>query len=163
MADSLLSINDKNQITLKSGKKIALKGIELAPESQTVLDVLISGKELDFEEDGLASQGSGGLENEFKPVYLYVTTSQALLPVLPGKPNEISRIMVNEWLLRVGAAQIKMNELSAEKAMEFQKIQDQAKNEGQGIWSYEEIYRTKKDKKSSPKITEKPSKPELNL
>ncbi len=69
------------------------------------------------------------------PVYLYVTTSEISLPVgSQAKPRE-KKVMVNQLMLTTGAARVN-EKLSFKWKERFAKIEADARQKGEGIWSY---------------------------
>ena len=123
------SIEPQGSIILENGKSICLAGLKLSEESHPFLAALLSKKDVDFEG-----------ETEGNPCgYLYVNTSELPLPFKLGEQPEAKRYMVNEVLLKTGAAKVDGDTKAIFKLKEkFLALEAEAKQTGQGIWSYEE-------------------------
>lgn len=121
-------IHEDGTLELQSGEKINLAGIELAPESLRLLPPLLAGREVDIEyvhHPGIPTKTLA---------YLYVTTPIAHLPLASQTKPEEKKIMINEFLISIGAA--KTSKLEGKHKDRFEKIEAEAQRSGQGIWSY---------------------------
>lgn len=133
-AEEVVSFKADGVLTLNDGSLVRLAGVELPPESASLLAVLLGGKQVEIEK--VESEITG---TEPLPVYVYVQTSEIPQPHPADIKAREKRIMINELLLRLGAARMLESE-SGKHREDFESAQTEAKNGGQGIWSYEEPY-----------------------
>lgn len=134
-AEQVISKGDGNVFTLESGAKVSLAGLEIPVESHSLISVLLAKKEVKIRPDQMLSDVS--MNPSVQPVYLYVNTSELAFPFADALNTKNKKVVVNELLLAMGAAFVQ-TERDFELKEHFLEIQEQAKTEGKGIWSYEE-------------------------
>lgn len=132
LAERVKAILADGTLELEDGRRVRFAGIQLSQEALHLLPTLFADREVDVKE-----QESGkGSEGAPLPGFLYVKMRVAKFPLHPDAEPKEKRIMVNEWLLAVGAA--KVDEASSFEAKEhFLEIQAEASRRGEGIWSYQ--------------------------
>ncbi|MFA5159035.1 MAG: thermonuclease family protein [Candidatus Omnitrophota bacterium] len=129
-AEIVTEVGTDGTLTLESGKRVVLAGIQLDTEGISVLRVLVRRQDLRFQ---LVANSASG-KKEFAYAYL-----KAKCLRFPAKPNEIAgeqEVLVNEFLVKIGAAKVIETQDFSHKAR-FLKAQKEAKKKGEGIWSYE--------------------------
>jgi|GEM_PF-878694 len=131
-AEQVVALKPDGVIKLNDGRAVRLAGVELSPESTSLLAVLLGGREVEIEE-----LPEDGIKTVPGPVFVYVKTSEIPKP----HPVEIKahekKMMVNELLLQLGSAKMIENECG-KHCGDFEKAQSEARSKGHGIWSYEE-------------------------
>lgn len=128
-AEVVKEISPEGTLTLASGEKVALAGVQFDPEGISVLKVLANKQDLRMER---LSDSEGGAQ-----VYAYVYLRAKFLPI-PFKPSNAvgeEEILLNEFLLQIGAARV-VEDREFKKKQQFLEIQEKAKKKGEGIWSY---------------------------
>lgn len=132
--EQVAEVRPDGVIEFESGRKVVLAGIRLAPEAESLLQVLIQGKvvEVKYDKSFLRSN-----LNDPDPVYLYVETSEIQFPFKQNLRSEEKRVMVNQLLISFGAAQVD-RALSFKYREKFEAAQKGARLRGEGIWSYDE-------------------------
>jgi len=138
-AEKLTEIRENGSLVFDSGKHCAFAGLNLTHEANSMLASLLSGKEISIEEEILLEDLALGGTHRPIPSYLFVETESVSLPFDPVEEHIHQRVMINEMLIKVGAATVN-DERNFKHLQAFLALQEQAKNEGQGIWSYEEYY-----------------------
>lgn len=128
-------IEKDSALKLDNGKKIILAGIELPEESMSLLGVLVGGKDVEYASDPKTAEPS---PTAVSPSYLYVNTSEIELPFAQAVAAREKKIMINELLVAIGAARVLRN-LDFEHKASFIELEDKARRDGQGLWSYEVI------------------------
>ncbi len=128
-AASVKTIDENGILELQSGEKICLAGIELPSESIRLLSSLVAGRKIDIDYAKTAKT------QNLKSAYLYITTPVFHFPPAANAKPEQKKIMVNEFLLSIGAA--KVGEAEKKWKDRFEKIQLEARRRGEGIWSYD--------------------------
>lgn len=127
-------------IELDNHQKIQLAGIQLDEEALKSISVILSHKDIHLEEEK-------NLANEAHPdVHFYYVHVNALEMNLPYRPSESAKetmLMVNELLVSLGLAKVDREHPFKHKAR-FEELEEQAKQKGRGIWSYEPLYPLKK-------------------
>lgn len=120
-------------LKLDNGKKIQLAGVELPEESMPLLGILVGGKDVEIAADSKAGEPAA---DALIPAYLYVQTSEIELPFAQAVAAREKKIMINELLVAIGAARVLRN-LDFEHKTAFIELEDKARLDGQGLWSYE--------------------------
>jgi endonuclease YncB( thermonuclease family) len=129
-AEIVTEVGPDGTLTLESGKKVVLVGIQMDTEGISVLRVLAQKQDLKFQLIANAAPGA----KEFAYAYLMGKYLR-----FPAKPNDIpdeKEVLLNEFLLEVGAAKVVEAQNFSHKA-KFLKVQEAAKKKGEGVWSYE--------------------------
>ena len=124
-------VSPDGTLTLESGKRVALVGVLMDSEGASVLRVLVQKQDLRLQ---LIAHSASAGSSELAYAYL-----QAKYLKFPAKPNEIpdgQEVLINEFLVKLGAARVAVNQDFRYKDR-FLKIQEEAKKKGEGIWSYE--------------------------
>lgn len=120
-------------LKLENGSRVQLAGLELPEESLPLLGILVGGKDVEMAEDSKNSALAAGV---VKPAYLYVKTSEIELPFAHAVAAREKNVMINELLLAIGAARV-LRQLDFEHKQSFIELEDKARSDGQGLWSYE--------------------------
>lgn len=120
-------------LKLDNGKKVQLAGVELPEESMPLLGILVGGKDVEVAGDSKTGELSAG---EVIPAYIYVQTSEIELPFAQAVAAREKKIMINELLVAIGAARV-LRSLDFEHKTVFIELEDKARLDGQGLWSYE--------------------------
>jgi hypothetical protein len=128
------SLHPKGILELDNGEQTSLAGLLIPEESLSLLSVILSQKDLEFNAEDSDDYKKPG---EPKAGYFYVNTIEMNFPFKPeDKPKE-TKVMVNELLLSLGLARV-----DAEKQFKhrekFLEIETEARTRGMGVWSYEE-------------------------
>lgn len=129
-AEIVTEVERDGSLTLESGKKVALAGIQMDAEGISVLRVLTQKQDLKFKWIANSTPGAAG------SAYAYLNAKYLKFPL---KLNEIpaeQEVLINEFLVKIGAAKVNERQTFSHKA-EFLKIQEKARKKGEGIWSYE--------------------------
>lgn len=129
------SIEKNAVLRLENGALVRLAGLELPDESVPLLGVLLGGKEVEVAAD---TRGQEPSQDAPKASYLYVNTSEIDVPFAEAVPAREKKIMINELLVAIGAARVLHHAEFDQKEM-FLKLEDKARQDGQGLWSYEVI------------------------
>lgn len=130
--DRVKSIAKNGTLEFESGRSAQLIGIELRPEAMRILPTLLAGQELEIEEESGQVDPSSNIDR----VYLYVKNKEIDFPFSQNKTPSESKKMINAFLISTGAAKVASNP-PFKKLDEFLKLEEQAKLEGQGMWSYD--------------------------
>jgi Staphylococcal nuclease homologue len=129
-AEPIASVEPDGMVTLESGKKIYLVGIRMDSDGVSILRVLAQKQDLRLQ---LIKSSAPG---EPEAAYAYLQAKYLKFPVKPdGVPDE-EEVLLNEFLLKTGAAKVDETQDFGRKK-EFLKIQEEAKVKGEGVWSYE--------------------------
>lgn len=128
-ADVVKEVGPDGTLTLESGRKIILAGVELDVEGVSVLKVLAKNQDLRVQKVDLSAAGS----EEY--AYAYMTAKSLNFPFAPDELAGQEEVMLNEFLLQTGAAKVKEGQDFLQKTR-FLKLQEQAKEKGEGVWSY---------------------------
>ena len=145
-AASVKSVRMDGVLTLSDGSQYRLAGLAFSQEAPSILKTLLAGKDIEVEPE--TAIGSSGQMGPAPAAYLYVTTKEANVPVKSGESPAYQRVMVNEILLSLGAASVDPA-FSGRLRERFREIQEKARKDGQGIWSYEEVHPGKKQRPES--------------
>lgn len=117
-------------LTLEDGKKVVLAGIQMDAEGISVLRVLVQKQDLKFQI--LANSASGAAES----AYAYLQAKYVNFPVKLNEVPDEQEVLINEFLVKVGAARVDESRDFSHKA-KFLKVQAEAKEKGEGVWSYQ--------------------------
>jgi len=129
-AETVTAVGADGTLTLEGGKQVLLVGVQMDDEGISVLRVLVQKQDLKFQ---LIANSTPGAK-EFAYAYL-----QAKYLRFPSKLNEVpdeQEVLINEFLVKLGAAKVAETQDFRFKA-KFMKVQEEAKQKGEGIWSYE--------------------------
>ena len=129
-AEGVAEVANDGTLTLESGKQVYLVGLQMDSDGVSVLRVLTRKQDLKLQL--IKSPTPGGRE----AAYAYLQAKYVKFPVKPnGVPDE-EEVLLNEFLLKTGAAKVAEDQEFGRKA-DFLKIQEEAKAKGEGVWSYE--------------------------
>ena len=109
---------------------MVLAGVLMDTEGVSVLRVLTQKQDLRFQ---LISNPVPGAK---ELAYAYLQTKFVKFPVTLNEVPGEQEILINEFLVKVGAAKVAEAQNFSRKA-EFLKIQEEARKKGEGVWSYE--------------------------
>ncbi len=129
-AEIVTEVGTDGTLTLESGKRVVLAGIQMDSEGISVLRVLVQKQDLKFKL--LAHSALGAKES----AYVYLQSRYVNFPVKLNETPGEQEILINEFLVRIGAAKVDETQEFSRKAR-FLKVQEEAKKKGEGIWSYE--------------------------
>jgi endonuclease YncB( thermonuclease family) len=129
-AEVVKEISSDGTLTLESGKQVVLAGIKMDTEGVSVLRVLAQKQDLRLQL--LANSASGGKES----AYAYLQTKYVKFPAKLGEASDEREILLNEFLVKIGAAKVIETQEFRRKA-DFLKVQEEARKKGEGVWSYE--------------------------
>jgi endonuclease YncB( thermonuclease family) len=140
-AEMIKKVDRAGILTLADGKQVHLAGIELSEEGPELIALILSGKEAEIETE--SASASNSLTDEIIPAYVYVDAESIPFPFDPAGQRNVSRVMVNELLLQLGAATLDAADTGSHHDA-FARIEDEAKRKGHGVWSYEPFHKSKK-------------------
>ena len=129
-AEVVKDVGTDGTLTLESGKQVVLAGVLMDTEGISVLRVLAQKQDLKLQ---LLSNSAPGAK---KSAYAYLQAKYLKFPV---KMNEIPgehEVLLNEFLVKVGAAKVDETQDFSRKA-KFLKVQEEARKKGEGVWSYQ--------------------------
>ena len=129
-AEVVKDVGTDGTLTLESGKQVVLAGVLMDTEGISVLRVLAQKQDLKLQ---LLSNSAPGAK---KSAYAYLQAKYLKFPVKPNGVSDEQEILLNEFLIKIGAAKVAEAQDFSRKA-KFMKIQNEAKRKGEGIWSYE--------------------------
>jgi hypothetical protein len=129
-AEIVADVGPDGTLTLESGKQVILAGVELDTDGVSVLRVLARKQDLRLQ---LLSQAAPGAK-EF--AYAFLQAKYLKFPVKPDGASDEQEILLNEFLVQLGAAKVAEAQDFSRKA-KFLKVQAEAKRKGEGVWSYE--------------------------
>ena len=129
-AEVVQEVGRDGTLTLESGKQVVLAGVQMDAEGVSVLRVLAQKQDVKLQI--LSRAGPGAKES----VYAYLLAKYLKFPVKPEGVSDEQEILLNEFLVKVGAAKVIETQDFSHKA-KFLKVQAEAKRKGEGIWSYE--------------------------
>ncbi len=132
-ADRVSNVDAVGIVETDRGTRLKLAGIEIPVEARALLSVLLDGKELEYNREPALPPDS---QTGAIPVYLFVKTRQISVPLDNRSKLSQSKVLVNEMLLSLGAAQVVKQEVFKLKSR-FLETQERARANGAGIWSYE--------------------------
>lgn len=130
LAEVVREVGPDGTLTMADGKQVSLAGIQMDDEGISVLRVLAQKQDLRLQL--IASSAPGAKEL----AYAYL---KAKYLKLPSKPSEIpgeQEVLLNEFLVKMGAAKVAEAQSFRHKA-KFLKVQEEARKKGEGVWSYE--------------------------
>lgn len=130
LAAVVTDVEPDGTMTLQDGKRVALAGVRMDEEGARILKVLAKGQDVRVELI-LGSQ-SGGKES----AYVYLQSKFLKFPWKPSSNPEEREIFLNEFLVQLGAAKVAEDHDFGHNA-QFLKVQDEARQKGEGIWSYQ--------------------------
>ena len=125
----MTEIKANGHLILTTGQEIKLAGLLIPSETVPLLKALLNGKPFELEYE--AADASG-----VPVVYLYLQMKELQLP--GKKKSENKRRLINEFLLERGAASVD-SESAFKHKERFLKIEAQAREKGEGIWSYDPV------------------------
>ena len=128
------AIRADGTLELANGDTIRLGGLRLTSEAVHFLSPLLAGKEIELEYDPLWGVPSGPPVP--KPAYVFVKTQELDFPFSPRASPRQKSVMVNQLLLGMGVARVDKS-LRFKRRDEFFKIEAEARQKGEGLWSYE--------------------------
>ena len=135
-AERIKAILEDGGLQLESGDRIILEGIQLAPEAIPILSILVLQKEVELEYEFSPSKGLN-TDKDLPAAYLFVKTSELDFPFNKQAAGmRKKRVMVNELLLKLGAARVAKDAVFKSKEG-FTQLESVARKKGEGIWSYE--------------------------
>jgi endonuclease YncB( thermonuclease family) len=140
LADQVKALESSGIIQFADGSRVVLAGVTVPPESVRLLSVIVSGKEIEWEQESSKDYLKTA---DPKYAYLYVKTFEMDFPFTPGARPKETKVMINELLLSLGLARVD-GDKEFKHREKFLKIESQARTQGQGIWSYEPIIKKKK-------------------
>ena len=129
-AEIVTKVEKDGTLTLESGKQVVLAGVQMDTEGISVLRVLAQKQDLKLQ---ILSHAAPGAKES---VYAYLLAKYLKFPVKPEGVSDEQEILLNEFLVKVGAAKVVETQDFSHKA-KFLKVQAEAKRKGEGIWSYE--------------------------
>ena len=132
--EKIVQVDSVGRIELTNGQTVQLAGISLPEEAVVLLSVLLTGKNCDIKEAKEISSVVGS--NGPMHVYMYIETSDLLIQKETANKNAREKRMVNEFLLSLGSARTNLS-VPFKYQEEFVEIENQARETGQGVWSYE--------------------------
>ena len=142
-------INDDGSFIVSTADQYELAGIKLTEEGARLLPAILLGKDLQVEFESGVSVPSGS-----KLVYVFVSKREIPFPFTVGKAPMLDKILVNRFLVQTGAASIDI-ERGIKYLAELTALQETAKSQGEGLWSYEPIVPKNADKAQSTDIGSK--------
>lgn len=138
-AERIETVLSDGSLKLQTGEAVYLAGLETANESFTMLNMLVKDKDADIQyEDSLPSKANGS-----RAAYVFVPVHEIRFPFRGVPKPEENKILINEFLLLLGAARVDLNR-NFRRFHEFQKAEDDAKLRGEGVWSYDESFKERK-------------------
>lgn len=129
-AEVVTEVGADGTLTLESGKQVALAGIQMDSEGISVLRVLAQKQDLRFQLIANPAPGTKEL------AYAYLKAKSLRFPAKPSETPGEQEVLLNEFLVKIGAARVDENQDFRHKA-KFLKAQEEAREKGEGIWSYE--------------------------
>lgn len=117
-------------LTLADGKKVVLAGIQMDDEGISVLRVLVHKQDVKFQL--LANSLRDGKES----AYAYLQAKYVKFPVKIDRIPDEEEVLINEFLVKVGAAKVDETQDFSRKAR-LLRVQEEAKEKGEGVWSYQ--------------------------
>lgn len=129
-AELVTEVSEGGELTLESGKRVSLVGITLDEEGLSVLRVLVRKKDVKLQ---LIAQKKS---TEQEAAYVYLQAKSLPFPFRQGEAPGENEVLVNELLVKLGAAKVDTAQDFSRKA-KFLKVQAEAEKKGLGVWSYE--------------------------
>ena len=128
-AEVVTEVGADGTLKLESGKQVVLAGIQMDADGISVLRVLAQKQDLKFQ---LLSNSAPGAKES---AYAFLQAKYLKFPVKPKGSSDEQEILLNEFLVKIGAARVAEAQDFRHKAR-FLKAQAEAKRKGEGIWSY---------------------------
>ncbi|HOW87728.1 MAG TPA: thermonuclease family protein [Candidatus Omnitrophota bacterium] len=125
-----MEVGNDGVLTLADGKKVVLAGIQMDDQGVSVLRVLARKQDVKFQL--LANSLHEGKES----AYAYLKAKYVKFPVKIDRVPDEEEVLINEFLIKVGAAKVDEAQDFSRKAR-FLKVQDEARQKGEGVWSYQ--------------------------
>lgn len=129
-AEVVKEIGPDGTMTLDSGEKVALAGILMDVEGISVLKALAGKQNVRFEKVAILEDQSRAL------AFVFLKAKSVKFPSQASGVAEAEEVMINELLLKIGAARVAENQAFTSKER-FLQLQQIAMKKGEGIWSYE--------------------------
>jgi len=129
-AEIVTEVGTDGTLTLESGKRVALAGVQMDTEGISVLRVLVQKQDLRLQLIANPVAGAKDL------AYAYLKTKSLKFPSKLNETPGEQEVLINEFLVKLGAAKVLENQNFSHKA-KFLKVQEEAKKKGEGVWSYE--------------------------
>lgn len=129
-AEVVKEVDPDGTLTLESGRKVVLAGLQMDEEGISVLRVLGQKKDVRIE---VAAPLTAGAKEQ---VFAYLQAQSLNFPARSNENPHSNEIMLNEFLIQTGAARVADAQMFSRKE-KFLKLQEEAKKKGQGVWSYE--------------------------
>ena len=128
-AEVVTDVAKDGTLTLADGKRVVLVGIQMDEEGVSVLRVLAHKQDVKLQL--LTHVPVDGK----KSAYVYLLSKSVKHPGKPGAMPGEQEVLLNEFLLEIGAAKVAETQEFSRKA-KFLKIQAEARKKGEGVWSY---------------------------
>jgi len=129
-AEIVTEVGTDGTLTLESGKRISLVGIQMDSEGVSILRVLVQGQDVTMQL--IANPLPGAVER----AYLYLKAKYLKFPVKLNEIPDEQEVLINEFLVKIGAAKVTEAQDFSRKER-FLKAQEEARAKGEGVWSYE--------------------------
>ncbi len=129
-AEVVTEVDMDGTLTLESGKRISLVGIQMDSEGTSVLRVLVQGQDVTMQL--IANSAPGAVER----AYLYLKAKYLKFPTRLNEIPDEQEVLINEFLVKIGAAKVIETQDFSRKER-FLKAQEEARTKGEGVWSYE--------------------------
>jgi len=117
-------------LNFEDGKRVVLAGIQMDEEGISVLRVLAQKQDVKLQ------LIPGTLPDGKKSGYAYLQSKYIKFPEKAGVIPAQQEVLLNEFLVKVGAAKVVETQTFSQKAR-FLKVQAEARKKGEGVWSYE--------------------------
>ncbi len=129
-AELVSDVDDGGVLTLESGKRVSLVGVTFDEEGVSVLRVLVRKKDVNLQ---LIARSTSAAQ---EAAYVYLQSKSMPFPFRQGEAPGEQEVLVNELLVKLGAAKVDVAQDFSRKA-KFLKVQAEAEKKGLGVWSYE--------------------------
>ena len=129
-AEVVTEVRADGTLNLADGKSVVLAGIQMDEEGISVLRVLSLKQDVKLQL--ITGTSADGKES----AYVYLRSKYVKFPEKSGVEPGEQEVLLNEFLLKVGAAKVAEAQEFSHKA-KFLKIQEEAREKGEGVWSYE--------------------------
>ncbi len=129
-AELITDVSAEGILTLEDGKRVSLAGVVLDAHGASILRVLAHRQNASVEVLREMRSADGG-----ECAYVYLKSRSLDFPFTAGRTADERDMMLNEFLLRLGAARVDEGQAFAQKK-KFLLIQEEASKKGEGIWSY---------------------------
>ena len=126
-------VGSDGRLTLEDGNQVSLAGIKMDAEGASILRVLAEKQNVQIVILKTVQDDKGG-----NSVYAYLNAKSITLPFTESGLEGQEEILLNRFLVRLGAAKVDETQEFAKKD-EFLKVQSEAKKKGEGVWSYEDF------------------------